>query len=150
MNLKLIHKAFVLGKPKAQPRPRAFAVGGRARVYNPATAEGWKSEVAQAFRSVAGYNSNNPIEIQVNLWFERPKSHFGTGRNASNVKGSAPVFHTQKPDVDNVAKGILDALVHIKAFHDDSQVITLTISKQWCRIDGSEGAEVVLYEFCDI
>jgi len=150
VNLKLIHKAFVLGKPKAQPRPRAFAVGGRARVYNPATAEGWKSEVAQAFRSVAGYNSKHPIEIDIALWFARPKSHFGTGRNASKIKESAPAYHTQKPDVDNVAKGILDALVHIKAFHDDSQVITLTISKQWCRIDGSEGAEVVLYEFCDI
>ena len=45
----------VYGEPKGQPRPRAFAkpIGGgkfSARVYDAGTAEGWKSQIAQAFR----------------------------------------------------------------------------------------------------
>jgi len=36
---------WVIGIPKAQPRARAFAVGGRARMYNPGTAEAWKADI---------------------------------------------------------------------------------------------------------
>ena len=36
------------GIPKGQPRPRAFSRNGHARVFDPGTAEGWKSAVAVA------------------------------------------------------------------------------------------------------
>jgi len=42
---------FVSGDPKAQPRIRAFAINGHARVYDPGTAEGWKSLIAVAARA---------------------------------------------------------------------------------------------------
>jgi hypothetical protein len=44
---------FVHGEPKGQPRPRAFARGGMVRMYDPATAEGWKSAIADEWRRSA-------------------------------------------------------------------------------------------------
>jgi Holliday junction resolvase RusA-like endonuclease len=38
-------------------------------------------------------------------------------------------WHTQKPDVDNVAKAILDALKN--RWRDDTQVARLTVDKRW-------------------
>jgi Holliday junction resolvase RusA-like endonuclease len=51
------------------------------------------------------------------------------------VKRSAPAL--PRPDVDNVAKAVLDALQD--AIGDDTQVARLTIEKGW----GSEGSTTV-------
>ena len=40
----------VQGVPKGQPRPRAFAFKGKARVFDPGTAEEWESRIAEAAR----------------------------------------------------------------------------------------------------
>ncbi len=40
--------AQVIGEPKGQPRGRAVSIAGHARVYDPKTAEGWKSLIAAA------------------------------------------------------------------------------------------------------
>ena len=121
--------SFVVeGEPKGQPRPRAFArmVNGvpRARVYDKGTAEEWKSQIALAARP---HNKGVPIECAVRLscrfHFARPKSHYGTGRNAAILKDSAPRFHTGRPDLDNIIKALKDALTGIRLWRDDSLVV---------------------------
>jgi Holliday junction resolvase RusA-like endonuclease len=63
--------------------------------------------------------------------FGRPRSHL----NKSGVKRSAPAL--PRPDVDNVAKAVLDALQD--ALGDDTRVARLMIEKGW----GSEGCTTV-------
>lgn len=43
---------------------------------------------------------------------------------------------TTKPDVDNLAKLILDAMTKSRYWKDDNQVAELSISKHWSEIPG--------------
>ena len=130
---------FVAGEPKGQPRPRAFARHGRARVYDPGTAEGWKGQVALAAKD---HLPAAPIRTPAALWLRfhlpRPKAHFGRG----GLKPTAPRPHTAKPDADNLAKAVLDALVAMGCLHDDRLVWSLRITK--CYAAATPGCQVRL------
>ena len=120
---------WIPGIPKGQPRPRAFARGGKARVFDPGTAEGWKSAIALAVldAKLAGLPLEGPLHVSLKCFFPRPKSH-STKRG---LRPEAPVFHTSKPDADNVLKAALDALTHIGLWHDDSQVCSVRVLKSY-------------------
>lgn len=130
---------FVAGAPKGQPRPRAFTRHGRARVYDPGTAEGWKGQVALAAKA---YRPVTPVCTAAVLWLQfhlpRPQAHFSRGR----LRSIAPSFHAGKPDVDNLAKAVLDALVGIGFLRDDRLVWSLCVTKRYA--DGPPGCRVRL------
>ena len=117
------------GIPKGQPRPRAFSRGGKAAVYDPGTAEGWKSAVAVAAKEVEGHGCIHPLSVALTFFMPRPKSHY---RTYGGLKASVPVFlFDRKPDADNLAKAVLDALTAIRVWQDDDQVCELTVKKYW-------------------
>jgi Holliday junction resolvase RusA-like endonuclease len=110
-------------EPVAAVRPKVT----RWNTYYPGAYGKWLPEV----REWASDNwSDDPVEypVSVSLLFvvSRPKSHFGTGRNAKTVKASAPAFPHQ--DIDNFVKGALDALTGC-VYADDRQVIELQARK---------------------
>lgn len=145
--MNLIATAFVHGEPKAQPRPKAFARNGRAGIYDPGTAEGWKGAIAAALRSHAGKLNPDALRVDLTFFFPRPKSHFGTGKNASKLKPSAPVWHLKKPDVDNLEKAVFDALSEksgIGLWKDDTQIIDSRSKKRWAD-DTSPGMQIDVY-----
>lgn len=118
----------VPGEAKGQPRPRAFSRGGKARVYNPGTAEGWKSAIAEAFRPFLPASPiEGAVEVRIDAYFARPKSH----RRKSGLKADAPWSHIQKPDADNLAKAVLDSLTTLGLWRDDAQVHMLTVMRAW-------------------
>jgi Holliday junction resolvase RusA-like endonuclease len=117
------------GMPKGQPRPRAFVRGNRAAVYDPGTAEGWKGDVARACAELEGKALHTPLSVTLTFYMPRPKGHYRTN---GTLKPAAPVYmHDSKPDADNLAKAVLDALTGIRAWLDDDQVCELTIRKYW-------------------
>lgn len=117
------------GIPKGQPRPRAFSRGGKAAVYDPGTAEGWKSAVAESAKDLAGGSIIHPISVTLTFFMPRPKSHYRTN---GGLKNAVPVFmHSSKPDADNLAKAVLDALTVIRVWQDDDQVCELEVRKYW-------------------
>lgn len=123
---------YANGIPKGQPRPKAFSRGGRASVYDPSTAEGWKSQVAMAAKdSLPESPLTGPLRMELYFYFPRPKGHFRTGKRASEVKDNAPLFHVSKPDSDNLAKAVMDAMTQLGFWMDDSQVSQLLISKAY-------------------
>lgn len=61
----------------------------------------------------------------------RPKSHYGTGRNADTLKDSAPAAPGNRPDVLKLARAAEDALTGV-LYHDDSLIVTELISKRYC------------------
>src|SRR5688572_29383617 len=92
-----LHIFEALGDPKGQPRPRAFAFNGHARIYDAGTAEGWKSQIALAARPYIPFTPlKGPLRLNVIFRFRRPQSHFkASGQLVGKHSG---VDHIQKPD----------------------------------------------------
>lgn len=115
----------VPGVPVAAARPRVTAVGGFARAYSPKSNVEYAEWVMLAFKrehpEFVPVERGVPIALTAAFYFPRPKSHFGTGKNAGNLKVTAPNWHVVKPDADNLLKLVKDALKGV-AWHDDSQV----------------------------
>ena len=128
---------FVEGEPKAQPRPRAFArrFGDKwqARVYDPGTAEGWKSAIAVAAKPhIPATPIARPISLTLRFHIARPKSHYRSGRNRDQLKADTTFGHCSKPDLDNLEKAVMDALSVLGFWSDDSHVCNKSSSKAWC------------------
>ena len=132
---------FVAGIPKAQPRPQVVPImrdgrvvmkGGRPilRAYTPNTADGWKQCIRMYARP---HVPQTPIEgaIRLHLGFlmPRPKSHYGTGKRADVLRDSAPLYHTSKPDFDNLEKAVVDTLTELAFWVDDGQICRCRTSK---------------------
>jgi Holliday junction resolvase RusA-like endonuclease len=127
---------FVPGDPKGQPRARAFAMnrGGKTmvRMYDPATAEGWKNAIAMAAKAHCPFPALlGPLRISEHFVFARPRSHFRTGRFAGVLRDDAPYYHVGKPDRDNLDKAVLDALKMLGFFKDDCQVCSGELLKTY-------------------
>ena len=114
---------FVIpGKPYPLKRPRRASFGG---MFDPKENVQAKKLVAQIAHLCIASPIEGPVCLSATFWFERPKSHYG-----KILKASAPVQHTQRPDVDNLIKTVLDGLNGI-AWKDDAQVIEVTGRKEW-------------------
>ena len=135
---------FVPGVPKPQPRPRAFARNGMARVYDPGTAEGWKSAIAVAAKEMRPDKPlAGPIGLRIVFLLPRPKSHYRANGNLRDP--CRQVCHAQKPDLDNLAKAVMDCLSTIGMWNDDAQVCKLDLSKWWDSSDQC-GATITVEE----
>ena len=134
-------EVFVEGIPKGQPRPRAFNRGNRAGVYDPGTADDWKRCIMLFLkRHRPAQPVTGGVIFAIHHYMPRPKSHYGTGKNAGVLKADAPADYTAKPDADNLVKAAMDAITQMGGFWlDDSQVIACTITKRYAD-NGRHGA----------
>ena len=130
---------YAVGNPKAQPRVKAFRRGNHAGVYDPGTADDWKLIVGCAARS--SWNRvqfDGPLRLAILFVMQRPKSHLN---RHGDVRPNAPAWHESKPDADNLAKAVMDAMTALGVWRDDSQVVQLEVSKVY---GARPGALVVL------
>lgn len=146
-------KLRVYGTPVPQGSTRAFAVRkggaptGRVVVTGDnAKTKSWRQAVvdeALAYlvsRNEAGRcglcdrldahaHALEPLAVTLVFILPRPAGHFGSGRNAGQVKPSAPPFPVTKPDLDKLCRAVLDALTDAGVWRDDSQVAELNAGK---------------------
>lgn len=143
---------WVSGEPKGQPRPRAFArkMGGKfvARVFDAGTAEAWKGAVAaEAAQHKPSAPISGPVRLRINFFMPRPKGHFVAGKPERGLKIGAPYRHVGKPDADNLAKAVMDALTQCGWFWvDDAQVAVLTVVKSYNESANGIGAYIEIGE----
>ena len=123
------HLLLVKGRPQPQPRHRHWSKGKVSGTYDPA------KDAKECFAAIVHEHAptipyDEPLRIDIAFYFDRPKSHYGSGRNADTLKTSAPSDHTKKPDKDNLAKFVMDALSGLY-WRDDAVIVTGEVSKQY-------------------
>ena len=100
------------------------------REDNPRLAQ-WRQEVAHAASQVySGPLLTGAVTLTLAFGRPRPKSHYGTGRNANVLKPSAPKYPITKPDVSKLTRAVEDALTGV-IWRDDSQVQCLHVTKEF-------------------
>lgn len=121
--------------PRGKGRPRR---GKNGVMFTPAATRQWEAQLAQlAQEQLPPEQLDGPIRVDILSAIQRTKPMCERYKRDNTAKGivagqcRAPegmVWHTGKPDGDNVRKAVLDSL---KAFwRDDSQVVsgeTLTV-----------------------
>lgn len=120
----MILKFTVYGKAVSKGSTQPFmGKGGRVIPQNLSKLQTWTGMIAaEAAKVMDGRElCTGPVSMIVEFFFQRPKSHFGTGRNSGNLKPSAPREHVQKPDLSKLIRAAEDALSGI-VYRDDSQV----------------------------
>jgi len=126
-SIRIIH----LGEPKAQKRHRHFKGKGMSftTTYDPSKTD------KKNFLTIVQDNApdkpfDQPLHLHIAFYFSRPKSHFRTGKNSHIIKDTAPLWHTGRPDVDNLFKFCTDALTKVY-WRDDSLICSTSITKKY-------------------
>lgn len=94
------------------------------------------AEIAQAAFRRPVIGKGIPLEVVVSFVVDRPRYHFGTGRNAGKLKAGAPWWVPSAPDIDKYLRALLDAMTGV-IYHDDGQIARVTMEK----IYAPEGTE---------
>lgn len=130
---------FVKGKPVGKARPRFARRGAFVTAYTPKNSADFEALVADAARKAMNGRPviTSAVHVTIRAWFEPPKSWSKAEKDAA-LTGKK--FHTSKPDADNIAKSVLDAVNGVIVV-DDAQVVELTISK---RYSGAAGCYVIV------
>ncbi len=123
------------GLPQSMGSKKAFTNPKTKRAYvvddKPKELRSFQNDMRAAMAETAPETPcTGPVSVNVTFWLPRPKGHFGTGKNAGVKKASAPSAPTSKPDVDKVARAVLDCGTGLW-FKDDSQVVTLQVFKRY-------------------
>ena len=117
----------VEGKPVGKGRPRFKRMGNFVQTYTPEKTAEYEKLVRMKFQNAGGVITDKPVKIEIVAFFAPPKS---TRKRDKAEMLANRILPVKKPDSDNIAKIILDALNKI-AYIDDSQVIELVVKKRY-------------------
>ncbi len=90
-------------------------------------------EVAKTKRPL--FKQYEPLKLRVIFFMPIPK-------NTSKKKRESLVWHTKKPDADNLLKAIKDAMNEI-VYHDDGQVCEINVEKLYSE---NPRTEITIYK----
>ena len=124
--------------PKGQPRARATTWGGKPRMWTPSAADEFKSAVAKSAQESVPAEMQ-PIDgawsLAVVFYLPRPK-------RLGKRNDSPPCI--AKPDIDNLVKAAVDAIVAAGVARDDAPLWTLHARKLYCEYGDTPRAEFQL------
>lgn len=120
----------VRGQPMALKRHRSSRGGF---LYNPSAKEqeSFRNAVESLFHNITApiFPLDDYLAISMVFSLKRPKKHYvGNKVEAKRLRPTAPLFVKTLPDVDNLAKFVLDSM-NAFLFHDDRQVASLQVTK---------------------
>ena len=128
------------GSVRGQGRPR-FTKGGIA--YEAREDKAFKSDLRAAYIEQVGSDGfgKEPVSVHISIRRPLPKSR------PKKVFSEHDIY---KPDADNIAKAVLDALSGL-AFDDDRQVVSLSVIKyRRARYENNlDHMHVVITSVCD-
>lgn len=116
----------VPGEPQGKARPR-FTRGGRT--YTPRKTVAYEDAIREEFLKSGGQITDLPVKVQISAFYKIPIS--ASKSRAAKMDGGE-ILPTKKPDTDNIAKVVCDALNGV-AYKDDAQVCCLKVDKKYNR-----------------
>jgi Holliday junction resolvase RusA-like endonuclease len=134
------------GCPRGKGRPRATTRGGYSSVYTDAKTRAYEASVTAVARTAMGDRAPFQGPLSVSLRFRMPIPKSAPKRaKASMASGETP--HCSAPDIDNLAKAILDGMGEDAAlkrkgldarvvFQNDSQITRLFATKIYAELPG--------------
>ncbi|MGA5202718.1 RusA family crossover junction endodeoxyribonuclease [Streptomyces variegatus] len=131
----------VIARGLPGPQGSKTHVGGGRMIESSAKVKPWRDVVAwsavAARNRVRGWRQlTGPVALSLTFTMPRPRSHFGTGRNAEVVRPSAPARPDVTPDLDKLVRATCDALKTARVYRDDAQVVEYrTPFGQWYDTD---------------
>lgn len=128
----------IMGEPVGKGRPKFSSRGGFARAYTPKKTIDYEKKVKESY---TGEKFEGALRVEITAFFPVPKS---TSKKNRAKMLSDEIKCTKKPDIDNIAKIILDALNGV-AYEDDKQVISLEVNKMYGEVPK---VAVSLQELC--
>lgn len=120
----------VIGAPVGKRRPKFSTVHGYAQAIKPKEDVIYENLVKLSFQQAkpSDYNLfDKAVKMTILAYFAIPKS-FSKKKQNEAIEGR--ISPLTKPDADNIAKIICDALNDI-AYKDDTQIVELTIIKKY-------------------
>ena len=114
--------------PKPKERPRAAVIGGHARIFTPKTTEAYEKEIRAAWIRQNG-DKPDAGPLRARIYFGLPIPRSETKANKLQMI-ARKVFPTKRPDLDNLAKAVMDALNGV-AYSDDCQIVTMLSRKNY-------------------
>jgi len=134
----VIFEAIILGEPVGEGRPRAVRMGPRVRVHAAPKSAMWRAVAAQQMAAEWGERPayRECCSVTITAYMPRPQSR-PKDVDKEAWKSGVAHFRRQKPDVDNIAKAVLDAIVQAGILEDDTQVVDLEVRRVMCggRVD---------------
>ncbi|WP_425989157.1 RusA family crossover junction endodeoxyribonuclease [Brevundimonas sp. TWP2-3-2] len=126
-------------RPRAKGRARYSGRHATRRFYTPAPTTEFEDAIGRAARAAMEGASplTGPVDVHVLI---RLRPCASTSKTRANAMIGGAILPAKTPDVDNVAKGVLDGCKGI-AFVDDRQVIRLISEKTY---SSSEGVDVCI------
>ena len=119
----------VPGEPVAKGRPKFTSRGGFVRAITPEKTANYETLVKLSFKQKypdeVPVPKDTPVIVHIVAHFAIPKSV--SKRKARDMQDGY-IRPTKKPDCDNIAKIICDALNGI-AYYDDSQIVKIEVDK---------------------
>lgn len=118
---------IVYGEPVAQGRPKFTTISGHAKAYDPEKSKSYKERVYyEALKVKPDKLLQGPLSITVIVYRSIPKS---LSKIKHQLAANGYLRPVTKPDLDNVIKGIKDALKAV-IWQDDSQVVVI-VGEKW-------------------
>ena len=121
---------FIPGTPK--PQGSKTIVNGRMIEANTGLRD-WRHVITMYARQAKGrsqpWPATGPVALTADFHFRRPKSHYGTGKNAGRLKKNAPRYVTSTPDLDKLMRALGDGLKDAGVVQDDSLIVAEHITK---------------------
>lgn len=130
-----LHRIVIVGDPAPQGSKRHL--GNGVMVESSKKVKPWRTDVRDAIADqYDGPRLDGPLHVGLTFVFDRPKSHWRTGRNAHLLKSSAPSFPAgARNDLDKLVRAVLDAATSAGLWVDDGQVVWLAAAKVYAGPD---------------
>ena len=111
-----MHSVTIPGQPVGKGRPR-FTRNGHT--YTPNKTADWEARAVACIKALGGQleTITDPVRVYIVAVAARPK------RLMRKKDPPGRLWRAAKPDIDNVVKAALDAMVLAEAIRDDIQVV---------------------------
>jgi Holliday junction resolvase RusA-like endonuclease len=119
--------------------------GGKTAARYPAGVYHWRAIVQQAVAGCEHEPFVGPVEVRLGFDLTRPQGHFGTGKNSTRLKPSAPIWPGVMPDIDKLSRAVLDSITDAGLWKDDAQVVVLYAAKRYA-LERAPGVLITIIE----